>query len=452
MYKETETLELKKSLTQLKEGVISLSSMLNKRNQAEVIFGINDDGKVFDITIGENTIAHIIQEIRNNLKPLPDIEIKEDKIGGKSIIRVSACGDDTPYSAYGRYYIRINESDNSMNADRLQRFFEEKEDNYSNWEKKETKYGPDDIDEDLLLHCVRTANEVGRLDYIYTNTKEALTKFGLLTDNGRLNNAGLYLFGKSKPLTIKEACFPTDSRVEFGEVKEFRGNIFECINEAVKYIQNNITFKAEIVGLQRIETPEIPLKAIREIVINSFAHRSYAKDSDYNQYAVYKSYVRIYNAGPIIHDTDPKDFADGRVGSKIRNPLIAAVLYKCGYIDAFGTGFDRTFSLCDRSGTQYEYFNDEFGFTFTFGRNFYHVEERPQEFREETNVEYTPVKVDLDKRLLMLLIINKQLTIPELSKKTGKSEPTIHRHLSKLISEGKIVRLGPRKNGCWEVL
>jgi predicted HTH transcriptional regulator len=52
----------------------------------------------------------------------------------------------------------------------------------------------------------------------------------------------------------------------------------------------------------------------------------------------------------------------------------------------------------------------------------------------------------------MLLKINKHMTIPELSKKTGRSEPTIHRHLSKLIEEGKLVRLGSRKNGSWEVM
>lgn len=53
MYKETETLELKKSLSQLKEGIISLSSMLNKCGKGKVVFGIDDDGKVFGLTIGK---------------------------------------------------------------------------------------------------------------------------------------------------------------------------------------------------------------------------------------------------------------------------------------------------------------------------------------------------------------------------------------------------------------
>ena len=62
-------------------------------------------------------------------------------------------------------------------------------------------------------------------------------------------------------------------------------------------------------------------------------------------------------------------FARAEVGSKLRNPLIASVLYKCGYIDAFGTGFDRTFTLCIKNNIDYEYHNDEYGFTFIFRRN-----------------------------------------------------------------------------------
>ena len=45
MWKESEEIELKKSLSQLKEGIISLSAMLNKNNHGDVYFGINDDGR-----------------------------------------------------------------------------------------------------------------------------------------------------------------------------------------------------------------------------------------------------------------------------------------------------------------------------------------------------------------------------------------------------------------------
>ena len=217
---ETEELELKKSLAQLREGIISLSAMLNKGHKGTVIFGINDAGKICGLTVGHKTKADITHEIQNNLKPLPiSVSIDEYEKEGRQLIKVCASGDDTPYSAYGRYYIRIEDAEIPKDSTHLQTFFEEKDGSYLKWEEAGTSYGVDDIDEDLLLDCVRTANEKGRMDYVYRNAEEALSKFGLLTEDGHLNHAGWYLFGKGKPVTIKEGTFPTDSRTDFGEIR-----------------------------------------------------------------------------------------------------------------------------------------------------------------------------------------------------------------------------------------
>lgn len=446
MYKETETLELKKSLSQLREGIISLSAMLNKCGKGKVIFGINDDGKVFGLTIGKRTKADIAHEIQNNLKPLPlKINIDELAEDEKNIITIYVEGNDTPYSAYGRYYIRLDDADILMHPQELEHFFETKKETYSLWEQEETSFTVDDINEDQLIDCVRAANEKGRLNYVYRNATEALAKFGLLTENGYLNNAGLFLFGKNKPVTIKEANFPTDSRTEFGEIKEFKGNILECIQESVSYIQNHISYKSNIIGLKREETPEIPLKAIREIVINSFAHCSYAKTGDYNSYTIFKSQIKIYNPGPIIKNIDPLKFASGSIGSKIRNVLISKVLFMCGYIDAFGTGFDRTFTLCANDNISYKYHNDEFGFTFIFERNVNFLNDTINDTINDT-------LNTLDQGLINHIKENKYITILELSKLTDKSTPTVQRHLNCLTEKGIIRRVGSRKAGYWKII
>jgi len=404
------------------------------------------NSKVIGLSIGKKTKADITHEIQNNIKPLPSIvKIDDDIMEGKNVIKVYVKGEDTPYAAYGRYYIRINDADIVMTSSQLQKFFEEKEDNYLKWEQTETPYGIDDIDEDLLIDCIRTANEKGRLEYVYRNAKEALNKLGLLTDNDKLNNAGLYLFGNNKPLIIKEANFPTDDRTNFGEIKEFKGNIIECIKESISYIQNHISFKSNIVGIQREEIPEIPLRAIREIVVNSFAHCSYAKIGDYNQYVIYKSSIKIYNPGSIIKGIDPMSFASGKVGSKIRNLLISSTLFKYGYIDAFGTGFFRTFTLCSQHDVDYKYFEDEFGFTFVFYRK--------QDFLYDKINDKINDKIKiLDREIIKLIAQNKYITIVEISKETKKSEPTVHRHLDNLMNSGIIRRVGSRKNGYWELL
>lgn len=450
MFIENEEIELKKSLAQLKEGIISLGSMLNKHNRGTLYFGINDEGKVIGNDISKKTLQDITHEIQNNLKPLPTtLNIINEYIDNKYIIKIYVEGNDTPYSSYGRYYIRINDSDILMESKQLESYFINKIDLYSKREKEETIYDIDEIDENLLINVIRQANDNRRLNYIYRNAYEALNKLGLVTENKKLNNAGYYLFSKNKPLTIKEGVFPTDNRVEFGEIKDFNGNIFECIKEAIIYIQNHIYFKTRINSITRSEDSEIPLNAIREIVINSFTHRSYLNINDLNQISIFKSSVRIYNPGGIYNNIDPIKFANNEIGSKIRNPLIANVLYKCGYIEAFGSGFERVFSLCNKDNVKYSYINNEYGFTFIFNRKENFLS------KDEVDIVSNYKKLDLNKFEKMLLeIVNKNnyITIPEIAKKTKKSEPTVYRHLENLIDNNIIRRNGSRKSGYWEII
>ncbi len=50
-YRESETIEFKKSTAEVKAGVVSIAAMLNKHGRGEVYFGIDDDGKILGRTI-----------------------------------------------------------------------------------------------------------------------------------------------------------------------------------------------------------------------------------------------------------------------------------------------------------------------------------------------------------------------------------------------------------------
>lgn len=49
---ETETIEFKKSISELKEGIISISSMLNKNGFGILYFGIKNDGTIVGQDVG----------------------------------------------------------------------------------------------------------------------------------------------------------------------------------------------------------------------------------------------------------------------------------------------------------------------------------------------------------------------------------------------------------------
>lgn len=438
--RENELLEFKKTLSELKEGIISLASMLNKNHSGVLYFGVKNDGEIFGQQIGINTTNDISNAIKNYIKPriTPKIEILEAE--NKNIIKVSVVGENTPYSAYGRYYIRSDDEDNEMTNEQLESFFLNKTFDYSAWENQLTPYTINDVDEELVISYLNKANECGRINYLFKDTETTLLKLGLLKD-GHLNNAGLYLFSTIKPITLKLACFNTDERISFSDLKQFRGNIFECINEAVKYISNNIKWKANIVGIERIEVPEIPIEAIREIVVNSFVHMK-VNNSSYNEIYITPTRIHIYNPGSLVQGTDPRMFAEGIQGSMIRNPLIASVLYYNKSIDAFGTGFERVFRLLNNKN--YHYANNDFGFTFEFLRN------QNDLINDTINDTINYLSID-EKKVFEIISKNEKQNKEQISHIIGKSIPTVQRIISKLIKKNLIERVGSNKNGFWVI-
>ncbi len=118
-------------------------------------------------------------------------------------------------------------------------------------------------------------------------------------------------------------------------------------------------------------------------------------------------------------------------------------------IDAFGTGFDRAFKLCAQKSVDYEYQNDEYGFTFIFKRT--DSDKINDKINDIINDVVTVKLTDVDNQIINELKKNSYSTIAEIAKKIGKSTPTVHRHIDKLVSMGIIERVGSRKSGYWEI-
>ena len=444
--KENETIEFKKTISELKEGVISLSSMLNKNGEGLVYFGVKNNGEAFGQQIGDRTTTNIVNEIKNHIKPFVNPKISIESVDSLYIIKVQVIGVDTPYSAYGRYYKRCDDQDLEMTQDELEYYFNNKNISYSKWEKTLTNFNEDEVDESLLIRYIDKANELNRLNYRYKSVEDAMTKLGLM-ENGKLNNAGYYLFSKSKPLLVKLARYATDEKITFIDNRQYQGNIFECIEESYNYILSSINFNSVVKGLERIEKPEIPLEAIREILVNSFAHMR-VNDGDFNEITISPHFVRIYNPGTIALNKDPKDFAEGLIGSKLRNPLIALTLYKNKTIEAFGTGFKRVFSLCENDDVKYFYSNEGLGFSFTFKRNITSLLNQNDRINDRINDQLTGSTSEIYKYLLANGVINNAF---DLAQKLDKSIITIQRGLKQLVELGIAERIGSNKTGFWRL-
>lgn len=108
---ETEIIEFKKTTGELKEGIISLASMLNKHGHGTLYFGVNDNGTIRGQEIGKETLRDISRGISEAIKPQIIPTISAEFIDDKNIIKVVVNGAEKPYSAYGKYYIRTADED-----------------------------------------------------------------------------------------------------------------------------------------------------------------------------------------------------------------------------------------------------------------------------------------------------------------------------------------------------
>lgn len=438
--RESEILEFKKSVSELKQGVISLASMLNKRGEGTLYFGVNNEGNIVGLEIGKNTSHDISVEIKNHIRPAitPFIEIKEEE--GKRYIEVRVEGDDVPYSAYSRYYIRSDDEDLILSEKELSKMFERKSPDYASWEETNSEYSLSDIDEKALIDYFFEAGEAGRISFGYKDMESALIRLGLYKD-GKLNNAGVYLFSSLRPVKLKEALFNTDERLSFSDMRLFEGNIYECIDEAMRFLSSSLKWRARIEGRGRVEEMEVPLEAIREIVVNAFAHAKYSSKSVMHEIIITPSYVRISSPGGLPLGSDPLEFASGEKGPLPRNPLIALSLYRNKTIESFATGFSRTFSLCDEKGIAYKYSNEDNRFSFTFFRK--EMEERDKK-REKMNVSNNSL-------ILEALRKNPSSGREALAKELGISSSTVSREMKILKDLGLIERIGSKKAGYWKV-
>ena len=79
--------------------------------------------------------------------------------------------------------------------------------------------------------------------------------------------------------------------------------------------------------------------------------------------------IDIYNPGEFPINYKPEDFAERRIQSMPRNRKILDILYRSKNVEVQGSGIRKVLELCAINNVKYEYYNNEFGFRFSFYRN-----------------------------------------------------------------------------------
>lgn len=315
-----------------------------------IYIGKNDEGHVTHLEHYKSLMESIPNKIRENLGIICDVNLHEQD--GKHYIEIKVNPYSVPVSLRGRYYYRSGSSKMEMTGNTLNEFLLKKAGKTWDDVVEEGATIAAVASESLQLFC-KDAIRSGRMseDILELSNTELLDKLRLLSGN-KIKRAAIILFAKDPNhfypnIKVKIGRFGIDDAdLRFQEVLE--GNVIELLQEVPQILNAKFLIKAiDFEGMQRIEKNEYPVAAIREMLLNALVHRSYM--GSMIQMRVYDDKLTIWNEGTLPEGMELESLKRHHI-SRPRNPLIADVCFKAGYIDSWGRGTLKIYNSCKEAG------------------------------------------------------------------------------------------------------
>jgi|ERR1700733_1569564 len=362
---ESKILELKSSTGSLSGAMQTVCAFLNSEQGGTIVFGVKDDGKITGQLVTDKTRKEIGIEL-NKIEPYEKITIAEAPISGdkKVVVFMVRPGEKGPYTYDGRAFIRHQSTTTRMTKEEYAHLYNKH--NPTNWESLPNDFCKiSDLDRERIKEVVRTGVFEKRLpeSAMQESVQEALKKLGLIK-NDKLTNAAVILFCKKEDKqffqsNIKLARFKGVDKSEFLNSKWFKGNAFDLYEKAMDFLAFALPVAARIEkgNPDRIETPAIPYKVLREALINALIHRDYSDSGGSIAVAVYDDRVNISNTGGLPSKIRIFQLSKDHQ-SHPRNPLIAHVFYVCKKIEKWGRGTLEMIQDCKKAGNPLPIFEE----------------------------------------------------------------------------------------------
>jgi len=140
---------------------------------------------------------------------------------------------------------------------------------------------------------------------------------------------------------VKCAVFKGTTRSVFIDRRQFSGPVDVQIEDAYNWTLSKINLGAEFGhGIRRKDVYEIPISAIREIIANAVAHRSYVNGMESPiTVALYDDRLEVTSPGKLPHGVSVEKMREGC--SECRNKALAQALAYMNVIEDWGSGIPR---------------------------------------------------------------------------------------------------------------
>ena len=229
---------------------------------------------------------------------------------------------------------------------------------------------------------------------------------------------------------------------------EYSGSVLSLIENGEAFIKRNARMMWRKTPNSREELPEYVERSYHEALVNALAHRDYLVYGSEVHIDIYDDRLEIYSPGgmpdgSMIQDRDPLT-----VPSTRRNPVLADVFNRLGYMERKGSGFGKILNgykaqinfVPSKAPT---FRSDRYQFTVIMPNLNYGVpQDVPQRVPQDVPQD------DLDAKILALIQKNNKISTEKLGMALGVSYKTIRRHIKQMDN---VRFVGRGFSGHWEV-
>lgn len=332
---ESGSVEFKSTATDVEKSV---AGMLNAEGGA-VIIGVDSEGKPRGLADSASVVTQLEKTLAEKISPKAPIDVRVEDMNGKDIVVIMVPqGHDRPYIAGNKIYLREGTQTTVARAAQIGDLIDTRT---QRWERQPCLGASlNDLDATLIMQVASNAEE--RWGFKRAKGPMDVLRSFNLADETAIRNSAIVLFGRSPsaffPQTRVRAVASSESRAGVDN-RMLDGNMFELLEETVRFVQRNIRIDSTVRRgqLQRTDTPAIRLEVLREALLNALVHRDYSSYTGGISVEIDSRDLQIWNSGDLPKGVSLDELQIGHA-SRPRNPDIAYVAFVMGLIERLGRG------------------------------------------------------------------------------------------------------------------
>lgn len=331
----------------------SFNAFLNTSG-GQVFFGVNDNGNVVGVDDADLVERSIGSVFRFAMHPQASTlcRVTRSEINGKIVVAAHVIeGPNPPYfvtvtknrTKSRRCYLRHGSSNFEVNDEELKAL-------YRKADPTPHELKPS-LEQNLSFATLEKFFSAAGIEF----SENKYRVLGLTTPSGFYTNLAFWVSDQSTVQTRVGFFSGTDKASNAGGILTFEGCVVDQYNRIRQLLNNRFGFSYEIAAFDlrrdgtRNEVKEYPEAAIREALVNMFAHRDYSIAAP-STITCFSDRIELLSFGGLLPEADPELL---RLGASMpRNPMLAEMLLRLSAMEKYGIGIPLMFSSYEPFGME----------------------------------------------------------------------------------------------------